>query len=222
MNVAVKRVRRRHRDAVKKYRTAESAYQDSRRRQISDFDYMAKARRAMAEASYREAGDVLRKEIEAAYGEFDGEAGKIRAELAEALADAGVMQAGEVDAAAVTLLNSGLMRSADFQRMAEDYSENSTMLRLCRDYAEKYRAGLPEEAYTEREAVNAAIQAAVTGGQAELESFDSLCNSANTLSGRRSDGSFDDAGRLTSEPTGLNAWESLTAGFASDGDETEE
>lgn len=62
--------------------------------------------------------------------------GGIRKELGAAIDRDNIVNESDVDAAAVELLRSGVMTPADYNAMANRFSSNRTMLRLCAKYAQ--------------------------------------------------------------------------------------
>ena len=98
----------------------------------------------------------------------------LRGELEDAIAAAFVVDPAAVDQNVVTLLNSGICTSADFERMLKDAADNSTMQRLILSHIEK-EATLPDTDPTERRALNVLLNnGKVSMGGAAFENFDAL------------------------------------------------
>lgn len=97
----------------------------------------------------------------------------LRGELEAAIAAAFVVNPADVDQNVVTLLNSGICSSADFERMLKD-ADSSTMQRLILSHVEK-AATSPDVDPAERRALNVLLSDGRGNmGGAALESFDAL------------------------------------------------
>ena len=97
----------------------------------------------------------------------------LRGELEAAIAAAFVVNPADVNQNVVTLLDSGICSSADFERMLKD-ADSSTMQRLILSHVEK-AATSPDVDPAERRALNALLSdGRGSMGGAVLESFDAL------------------------------------------------
>lgn len=97
----------------------------------------------------------------------------LQVELEAAIAAAFVVNPADVNQNVVTLLNSGICSSADFERMLKD-ADNSTMQRLILSHVEK-AATSPEVDPAERRALNVLLSDGRGNmGGAVLENFDAL------------------------------------------------
>lgn len=165
-------------------------------------------------ANYDAAKKNCFRSVTGAWSDYDLKAKAIRAQLANAIADADTKKAADLDPNAVALLDSGLMSARDFEQMAKDYAENPTVLSLMRESADKYASRLHDDFRgvghaDEINAVRRVIESAKTSGERELEAFDDLLTIVQSLSGRTT-GGFS-GGRVYSK-TALDAWEEITAG----------
>lgn len=97
----------------------------------------------------------------------------LRGELADAIATAFAVNPADVDQNVVTLLNSGICTSADFERLLKD-AGSSTMQRLILSHIEK-TATSPDTDPAERRDLNALLHdGRGSMGGAVLENFDAL------------------------------------------------
>lgn len=183
---------------------------------VPSWDHVGHSRKALAEARFHELDSSIQGRIEKIWSGFDGEKRRIRQQLAHAIAEAETLDAGGIDQAAISLLNSGLMKSGDYARMAEQYSENPTVLALLRQSAAKYADSvaadtlMDESAATrERVAVLNVVQNAKTGGQKTLESFDNWLSSVNTLACRDAHGNFYSRENMIHSSLADGGWDAL-------------
>ena len=144
LDALVRETRRIHHEAVDALEAAR-AENSKWSRPIPEFDYKGKAAQAQARANFDGAKKSCFATVTAAWDSFDQEAAAIRAKLVDALADAGIMRAADLDPRAVALLDSGLMTSRDYAQMARDYSENSAILSKLRQSAARYADSLHDE-----------------------------------------------------------------------------
>lgn len=120
----------------------------------------------------------------------------LRGELEGAIAAAFAVNPADVDQNVVTLLNSGICTSADFERLLKD-ADNSTMQRLILSHIEK-TATSPDVDPAERRALNVLLHDGQGSmGGAMLENFDAL------------GGVFH---RCLRNPSMIPRWDDLTAG----------
>ena len=125
----------------------------------------------------------------------------LRAELAEKVRKASLVNPDDVEPLALGLLESGVMKADDFAALAEYYSENPTMLRLVALHARKgMYAAAGEPMRAERDALAGVVETCNRRLTAELDSFDRLTAklSAEGLRNAKlkvTDGSFRSAGR---------------------------
>lgn len=214
LDALVRKTRAIHHGAVDELEAA-AAENSKWNRPIPEYDYQGRAAQATARAVYEGKKKDCFRTVTGAWDSFDMQAKEIRAELAAAVADASTLNAKDVDANAVTLLNSGLMTAKDYQRMARDYAENSTVLSLLRASATKYCDGLRDDGgqgnATEIVNTRHVIETAKTSGEMELTAFDNLLEGARSLAGRVP-GGFRETSRVFSK-TALDSWGVLSAGL---------
>lgn len=221
LDALVKRTRQTHHDQVEKY---EAAAEEASKwnRPISEYDYPGRAAQARAKADFEECKSKTFSAVTDAWDNFDRQAAKIRLELSNDLSEAAVLRAADVDEKAVALLNSGLMKSRDYAQMAQDYSECPAVLALLRAAAEKYCDSLDDSEGNARELYDTRhiVESVKTDGKSEMEAFDNLLTAAKDLAGRV-EGGFARIAQVY-EKTSLNAWESVTNGLISAGDDSGE
>lgn len=222
IDALVRKTRRVHHDAVDALEAAR-AENSKWNRPVPEFDYQGRANQANARANYENAKKECFRTVTQAWDAFDVEAKRIRAELAAAVAEASTLNAKDVDANAIALLNSGLMTARDYAQMAKDYAENATVLSLMRESADKYASRLHDDFQgvghaDEINAVRRVIETAKTSGEMELTAFDNLLEGARSLAGRTT-GGFREAARVYNK-TALDSWGVLTAGLIGE-DESE-
>ena len=211
LNRAVKSTREKYNAIIKDYESAEKEWIACPKNPLPG-DPLA-SRAATARARWEEARGGLQGKVTDIFNVYDRNVRQIRAELARALAEADTLTAAEVDPAAIALLNSGAMTSRDYAKMAEQYQENATILKLLREGANKYADSLPFEptedpaGFQERMAMREIIERAKTGSEQALEGFDGWVSAANSLTGRDSYGNFRTVDEM--RDCTLDAWEQL-------------
>ena len=213
LDALVRKTRAIHHGAVDELEAA-AAENSKWNRPVPEYDYQGRAAQATARAVYEGKKKDCFRTVTGAWDSFDMQAKEIRAELAAAVADASTLNAGDFDANAVALLNSGLMTAKDYQRMAKDYAENSTVLSLLRQSATRYCDSLRDGGQgNATEIVNTrhVIETAKTSGEMELTAFDNLLEGARSLAGRVP-GGFRETSRVYSK-TALDSWGVLSAGL---------
>lgn len=130
---------------------------------------------AQAEAALQAAEQAHAAELSAAEETARSAYTDLRAELAEKVRRASLVNPDDVEPLALELLESGVMKADDFAALAERYSENPTMLRLVALHARKgmyAAAGAPMSA--ERDALAGVVESCNRCLTAELDSFDRL------------------------------------------------
>ena len=167
LDAAMKTARKLHVEIVEKYETAKRNMLSTERN--PDWDFSARARKEAAKAAFLDEKSGIRGRVEEVWATFDSTVRRVREELVGELDKADIRRASGIDAAAVTLLNSGTMRGKDFQQMATDFSENPAMLGLVRQAAQKAIEGLGEEQYQERHELLAVIENARTDAEKLFE-----------------------------------------------------
>ena len=217
LDALVKATRQIHHDQVDKY----AAAQKNAIRwdyPISDVDYQAKSAQALARNEFKNVKSETFRVVTGAWDDFTRKAAAIRSELEEDLSEAGVMRAKDIDQGALALLNSGVMRARDYQRMAEDYADNPAILALLRQGANKYADSLsskPQISQNKGDAKEIALarhiaESVKTSGEKELRAFDDLLSTATSLAGVVTGGFRH--GKDVYEKTALDRWEEVTAG----------
>ena len=215
LDALVRKTRETHHAAVDRYEMAEKEVVKWNA-PVSVFDLTATAAQANARAAFQDCKSQTFHDVSAAWDSFDQQAKAIRAELAEAVSEASVLRAADVDEKAVILLNSGLMQSRDYQRMVQDYAQNPAILSILRQAAEKYCNALNDSDNmssnaNEIYAMRHIIETAKTSGERELQAFDRLLTTVSDLAGRTT-GGFRRTAQLY-QKTALTDWESVSAGL---------
>ena len=215
LDAAVKRARELHEVEIQKLDAAKKnldSYPPSQ-------DAMQAARRQIAQGELDQVKNGFRPAVYQIYQEYDTTVAAARRELVEAMNAADTYKAKDIDAGALALIQSHVMRPKDLAQMAEDFSENAAVLALVRQEAKRQweASTAPEEAATRAELMRI-IENAQTTGERFLKGFDDLNQGAHTLSGRNNYGDFVSGDRLLFNS--LSAWETLTAGLipGDDGD----
>lgn len=208
LDAAVKSARNAHQAEIDRLKKAETALDAMPR----GLDAVAQAKRVVAQNMLDEVKAGFPNTVNRIYDKFDSTVAQVRQELADALQEAAVLKAGDMDPAAVALLNSGTMGALDMAQMIQDFSENATILTILRREAQRQLDGLSMDGVGVAEArkeLLEIIEAARTDGGEFLEDFDNLVKGARILAGRAGDGSFVNTDRL--HFNSLAAWEALTA-----------
>lgn len=130
---------------------------------------------AQAEAVLHSAEQAHAAEFSAAEEKARSAYTTLRAELAEKVRKASLVNPDDVEPLALELLESGVMKADDFAALADRYSENPTMLRIVALHARKgmyAAAGAPMSA--ERDALAGVVESCNRRLTAELDRFDRL------------------------------------------------
>ena len=134
-----------------------------------------------ATVAYKDAENALRNST--AWESFNAKRSELRAALAAELQANSIVDPDAIDAAALKLLESGVMTSADYSAFAVKFDNNGTMLRLIARYAGE--AAKNTEDRTEAANLNAVALACHGGqGRALLNEWDSLSEIADRCSGQ--------------------------------------
>ena len=211
LDAAVKSARNAHQAEIDRLRKAEAALDVLPR----GLDAVAQAKRVVARNMLDEVKAGFSNAVNRVFDKFDSTVAQVRQELADALQEAAVLKAGDMDPAAVALLNSGTMRPLDMAQMIQDFSENATILTLLRREAQRQLDALNVDgvgAAEARKELLEVIEAARTDGGEFLEDFDNLVKGARILAGRTADGTFSSTDRIFSAAS-LSSWEALTSNF---------
>lgn len=207
LDTAMKTARKQHMELVGKFESSKRDMLATER--YPDWDFSARAKKEAAKAAFLAEKSGIRGRVEKVWETFDSTVRRVREELVAELDKIDIRRAAGVDAAAVTLLNSGTMRGKDFQQMATDFSENPAMLGLVRQAAQKAIEGLGEEQYQERHELLAVIENARTDAEKLIASFDNLNSIAKQFSGRRENGDWYSSDAFLSSNS-LDCWEQAT------------
>ena len=215
LDEVVKKTREAHHAAAERYAAAEEKNIEWSRA-VPEFDLKGRAAQANAKADFQEIKSKTFRDVSGAWDAFDMQVKKIRAELADAVGEASVLKAADVDEKAVILLNSGLMQSRDYRQMVQDYAENPAVLSILRQAAEKYVSGLHSsdnmgDNANEIVEMRRVIESAAADGQRELQAFDALVTTVSDLAGRTT-GGFRRTAQLY-QKTALTDWETVSAGL---------
>lgn len=203
LDAAVKSARNAHQSELDKLQAAQEAVD---KLAAARGDAVMTVRKAVAAAELDDVKSGFRRKIEAIYADFDGAVAAARRGLVQALNDAALMRASDVDEKAVALLQSGAMQPRDLLQMCGDFSENPAVLAILRREAE--RQWQNTEDAREQEILTRVLQASETSGAGYVEAFDNAVQIAKTLSSRDRFGNID-ASALFS--VGLASWENLAA-----------
>ncbi|MCD8100878.1 MAG: hypothetical protein LUE06_09970 [Oscillospiraceae bacterium] len=131
------------------------------------------------EGDYQRAKDNLKNVQREAWPTFWGIRDQLTEQLKAEIAADNVLDPAAVDSNAVTLLNSGVATAADVAALAEKYSGNRTMLRLCGATAERLAADEKDPA-TLRQLNLIAHNA--RGDTTTLEAWNNLCGASRYYS----------------------------------------
>lgn len=207
LDAAFKTAREAYMEAYTKYEKAESGRKSAAAWKPEEYAGQNEARKFKADADFREAEANLRKVCYSAWGELKFVADRLRRELAEDVAGAGVVDPDAVDMNGVKLLELGGLSAADFAAMYGRYAGNATMQRMVISQARKAAEGMKDN-NQERQTLNAFCYAHRSAENDVAQRFDALAETANICSGKIMNGT----GRDVKYPHIISQrWEELTA-----------
>lgn len=133
-----------------------------------------------ATVAYKDAENALRNST--AWESFNSKRSELRAALAAELQANSIVNPDAIDAAALKLLESGVMTSADYSAFVTKFDNNGTMLRLIARHASE--AAKNAEDRTEAATLNAIALACRSGQGKALREWDNLSEIADRCSGQ--------------------------------------
>ena len=133
-----------------------------------------------ATVAYKDAENALRNST--AWESFNSKRSELRAALAAELQANSIVDPDAIDTAALKLLESGVMTSAEYSAFAVKFDNNGTMLRLIARYAGE--AAKNTEDRTEAATLNAIALACRSGQGKALREWDNLSEIADRCSGQ--------------------------------------
>lgn len=212
LDKAFRKARAAHIALSSEFEEAEAAWV-KQPKDVPGWDHAGSVKKAQAEARYAAAKDGLQTKVERIWMEYQREVAKIREDLVGEVREADTLVACDLDPAAVSLLNAGVMTARDYRKMAEQYSENAAVLALIRrkakEYSDSLRGGInDEDNAAERLAALSVAENAKTGSELAVQSFDGWVAAARTIAGQDSNGSFRSLDRIR-HPSGLAGWEDV-------------
>lgn len=207
LDAAFKAAREAYMEAYIEYEKAENGRKSAAVRGPEKYAGENAAKKAQAEGAFKEAEYNLRKVCDTAWGGLQTTVDRLRRELAEDVAGAGVVDPDAVDMNGVKLLELGGLSAADFAAMYDRYTGNPTMQRMVISQARKAAEGLKDN-NQERQTLNAFCYAHRTAENDVAQRFDALAETANVCSGKIMSGT----GRDVKYPHIISQrWEELTA-----------
>ena len=220
LDAAVKSARRKHKEVTGRLSAAQDKV--AKCRNLSDIDTVQRLQKETAKLELDKIKSEIRPQISTIWNDFDTKAAQIRRDLAAALEEADVYHASDLDANAAALLNSGTMRPKDYMAMANEFSENPTVLALLRKAAKEAAEKMTDPKQTQDRGMLLSIaNDARTDSEKLLKGFDDLNYVACMFSGRDADGNFI-AREGGFSANSLDAWERATEGvIPRDGSESE-
>lgn len=183
LDTAFKTAREEYVEAYDAVKAAEKRVEDAKTEKDEYFKGDADIYRAECAAALRKAEIVFEHTAEGIWPAFDEVRDELTAKLrAEVRAD-GIAAPEDLDANAMTLLQSGILRVDELEALAERYAENYTMLRVLGQHA-KAAADKAENAEDRARLVNIS-RAADRDPGIVLQTWDGLLEACRVCSGRR-------------------------------------
>ena len=133
-----------------------------------------------ATVAYKDAENALRNST--AWESFNSKRSELRAALAAELQANSIVNPDAIDAAALKLLESGVMTAADYSAFVTKFDNNGTMLRLIARHASE--AAKNAEDRTEAATLNAIALVCCSGQGKALREWDNLSEIADRCSGQ--------------------------------------
>ena len=137
-----------------------------------------------ATVAYKDAENALRNST--AWESFNSKRSELRAALAAELQSNSIVNPDAIDAAALKLLESGVMTSADYSAFAVKFDNNGTMLRLVARYSGEAAKNTEDRA--EAANLNAIALTCRDGQGRTLREWDNLSALADRCSGQSATG----------------------------------
>ncbi len=160
--------------------------------------------RAIAAAVYEKAKISFDETKNASVAEYEKARKDISERFYEALSADSIAIPDDIDMTAMELLKSGIMKAADYENMAERFSNNITMLRMIGHHATAYRDKISDTDSFERRKINDVIKNSKSGLEHDKKTvWNNIVSAANTAAGIRPDG------RVTTFKGGLLNWERI-------------
>lgn len=120
-------------NAVQKARDAAFAWSSERAQGIAAS--LEQAERQAATIALQAAQEAFTKAARQIMGDYRGSVEDMKQELSQAVSTATLVDPAAVDANALALLNSGIMKAADYRHMLDQFADNPTMRRMIGKYA---------------------------------------------------------------------------------------
>lgn len=186
MDREFKEARKEHIAAYKRYQTARKVWEQANKWREGDNDHNRMQRIGYAKLEFQDASNSLDAVAERVWNNFYEQLNKKRADLVRNVQSDNVVNPNTVDNNALELMKLGVLSAADYVAWANQYAQNSTMLRLIAHYAaeaakstddKKEAATLQTVSFTCKDGLNATVRA-----------WDELASIAIKCSGGRADG----------------------------------
>lgn len=120
-------------NAVQKARDAAFAWSSERAQGIAAS--LEQAERQAATIALQAAQEAFTKAARQIMGDYRGSVESLKQELSQAVSTATLVDPAAVDVNALALLNSGIMKAADYRYMLDQFADNPTMRRMIGKYA---------------------------------------------------------------------------------------
>lgn len=128
-------------DEVAKLTTAQKTRDDafawSGERAAGTAAALQQAQQKAADVGLKAAQETFRKSARRIMDIYADKVSALKREVADAVNAANLVDASQIDSSAIALLSSGVMNSADFRHMMEQFRGNSTMRRMIGEYARR-------------------------------------------------------------------------------------
>lgn len=144
---------------------------------------------AKAKIGLVEAQKDFETKCNAAWAEFNEKRAELRRGLEKEVRAASLVDPDAIDQNAIKLMESGVMTSADFQKMAEKFDGNCTMTRLLSKYARD--AASVTDDVREKALLNALSVSCADGLNSTMRAWDGLSAIADRCSGQNRKGVTD-------------------------------
>lgn len=118
-------------------KTRDDAFAWSGGRAVGTAAALQQAQQKAADVGLKAAQEAFRKGARKIMDGYTDRVAALKREVADAVNAANLVDASQIDSSAIALLSSGVMNSADFRHMMEQFRGNSTMRRMIGEYARR-------------------------------------------------------------------------------------
>ena len=118
-------------------KTRDSAFSWSGERAVGTAAALQQAQQKAADVGLKAAQETFHKSARRIMDSYTDKVAALKREVADAVNAANLVDTSQIDSSAIALLSSGIMNSADYRHMMEQFKGNVTMRRMIGEYARR-------------------------------------------------------------------------------------